>query len=150
MKAKISILVFLIITVTASFCKKGSSNDTLAIRNLSVSSCKTKGGSSKGIDSEYINLKTVGDYYLLVNHFNSKFGCQPGKITVSMNVSGSEISIDENESTFISNCVCPYDVDFKLGPLQYITYILKFQKGGVTFKEFTINFSKLSDITIDL
>ena len=149
MKTKIIASLLLMILVT-TVCKKGSTNDPLAIKNLSVSDCKNKGDSDKGIDSEYITIKTVDDTYLAVNHISSMFNCQPGEITMTINVSGNEILLDENESSHSVNCVCPYDIYFKLGPLQYGTYILKFQKGGQTFKEYTIDFQKSSDIKIDL
>ena len=150
MKAKIILPVLLIMAIAVTVCKKGSSNDTLAVKDLSVSDCKNKGDSEKGIDSEYITIKTVDDSYLTVNHINSMFNCQPGKITIAINISGNEISIDENESTSLANCLCQYDIDFKLGPLQYGTFILKFQKGGQIFKEYIIDFQKSTDIRIDL
>jgi hypothetical protein len=149
MKAKI-ILSLLIMTLITVVCKKGSPDDPLTIMNLSVSDCKNKGDSNKGIDSEYITIKTVDDSYLAVNHVSSIFNCQPGEITITINVSGNELSLNENESSHSVNCVCPYDIYFKLGPLQYGTYILKFQKGGQTFKEYTIDFQKSADIRIDL
>jgi hypothetical protein len=58
--------------------------------------------------------------------------------------------MDENESSSLADCICPYDIDFKLGPLQYGTYILKFKRGGLTFKEYTLDFKKSTDIKIDL
>jgi hypothetical protein len=149
MKAKIIVSLLIMISLT-TVCKKGSSNDPLTIMNLSVSDCKNKGVSEKGVDSEYITIRTVNDSYLGINHISSIFNCQPGEITMTINASGNEISLDENESSHSVNCVCPYDIYFTLGPLRYGTYILKFQKGGQTFKEYTIDFQKSSDIKIDL
>jgi len=150
MKAKIIYPIFLLLIVALTSCKKEFPNDTLSIKDLSVSDCKTKGGSSKGIDPEYITLKTVDDYYLLVNHINAMFNCEPGQITVTIEISSNEISMEEDESSSLADCICPYDIDFKLGPLQYGTYILKFKRGGLTFKEYTLDFKKSTDIKIDL
>ena len=150
MKAKVIYPIFLLLIVGLTSCKKEFPNDPLSIKDLSVSDCKTKGGSSNGIDPEYITLKTVDDYYLLVNHINAMFNCEPGQITVTIKISSNEISMDENESSSLADCICPYDIDFKLGPLQYDTYILKFKKGGLTFKEYTLDFKKSTDIKIDL
>jgi len=150
MKAKIIYPIFLLLIVALTSCKKEFPNDPLSIKDLSVSDCKTKGGSSKGIDPEYITLKTVDDYYLLVNHINAMFNCEPGQITVTIEISSNEISMDEDESSSLADCICPYDIDFKLGPLQYGTYILKFKRGGLTFKEYTLDFKKSTDIKIDL
>lgn len=150
MKAKIIYPIFLLLIVALTSCKKEFPNDPLSIKDLSVSDCKTKGGSSKGIDPEYITLKTVDDYYLLVNHINAMFNCEPGQITVTIEISSNEISMEEDESSSLADCICPYDIDFKLGPLQYGTYILKFKRGGLTFKEYTLDFKKSTDIKIDL
>ena len=150
MKAKIIYPIFLLLIVGLTSCKKEFPNDPLAIKDLSVSICKTKGGTAKGIDPEYITIKTVDDYYLLDNHINSMFNCQPGQITITINVSDNVVSMDENESSSLANCICPYDLEFKLGPLKYGTYNLKFQKSGLTFKEYTLDFKKSTDVKIDL
>jgi hypothetical protein len=150
MKTPVICSFLLILTFAVTSCKKEFPDDPLALKDLSVSDCKTKGDNSKGVEQEYITLKTVDDYYLLFNHFNSIFNCEPGEITVSVEITSNEISITEKESTAMANCVCPYDLEFELGPLQYGSYILKFKKGGLIFKEYTLNFKKSTDIRIDL
>ena len=150
MKNKVVYIISLLLIAGTTSCKKEFPNDPLSIKDLSVSDCKTKGGSTKGTNPEYITLKTVDDYYLLINHINAMFNCEPGQITVTIAVSSNEISMDENESSSLADCICPYDIDFKLGPLQYETYILKFKRGGFTFKKYTLDFKKSTDIKIDL
>jgi hypothetical protein len=150
MKNKVICPVLLLLIAGMTSCKKEFPNDLLSIKDFFVSDCKTKGVSSKGIDPEYITIKTVDDYYILVNHINAMFNCEPGQITVTIEVSSNEISMDENESSSLANCICPYDIDFKLGPLQYGVYILKFKRGVLTFKEYILDFRKSTDIKIDL
>jgi hypothetical protein len=151
MRNKVLYPIFLLLIISITSCNKEFPNDPLSIKDLSVSDCKTKGGTSKGIDPEYITIRTVDDYYLLVNHINAMFNCQPGQITVTISVSSNEITMTENESSSLADCICTYDIDFKLGPLQYGTYILKFRRGGwFTFKEYTLDFKKSTDIKIDL
>ena len=148
---KISFLHFLILVlaVTMTSCRKEFPNDPIDIRNLSVSGCKTNGSRSNGIYPEYITIKTVDDYYLLINHINSMLNCEPGEISVSLeNISLDKISCDENESSSLANCICPYDIEFKLGPLEYSTYTILFKKGGLTFKELYLSFNKSTDIKI--
>jgi hypothetical protein len=150
MKNKVIYPILLLLIVSMTSCKKEFPNDPLSIKDLSVSDCKTKGGSSKGIDPEYITLEAVDDYYLLVNNINAMFNCEPGQITVTINISSNEISMEENESSSFTDCICPYDIDFKLGPLQYDIYVLKFKRGALTFKEYTLDFKKSTDIRVDL
>ena len=128
MKAKITYPIFLLLIVALTSCKKEFPNDPLAIKDLSVSSCKTKGRTTKGIDPEYITIKTTDDYYLLVNHINSMFNCQPGQITVTTNVLDNVVSMDENESSSLANCICPYDLEFKLGSIKIWVLQLEISK----------------------
>jgi hypothetical protein len=140
----------LILTFAVTSCKKEFPDDPFALKDLSVSDCKTKADNAKGLEQEYITLKTIDDYYLLFNHFNSIFNCEPGEITVSVEITSNEISITEKESTAMANCVCPYDLEFKLGPLQYGSYKIIFKKAGLIFKEYNLDFKKSTDIKIDL
>jgi len=140
----------LILTFAVTSCKKEFPDDPLALKELSVGECKTKGNDVKGTEQEYITIKTVDDYYLLINHFNSIFNCEPGEITVSIEISSSDITITEIESDPKVNCVCPYDLNFKLGPLQYGSYKIIFKKAGLIFKEYNLDFKKSTDIKIEL
>jgi len=145
-----SICSFLLISIFAfTSCKKEFPDDPFASTDLSVSDCKTKGDNTKGADQEFITIKTIDDYYLLLNHFNSVFNCEPGEITVSVEITSNEITITEKESSSLANCVCPYDLEFKIGPLQYGDYHLVFKKAGLIFKEYNLNFKKSTDIQIN-
>jgi hypothetical protein len=144
------ILAILILAAGVTCCKKGFPDDPLALSNLTVSDCKSKGDDTKASDPEYITLKTVKDYYLQFNHFNSLMNCEPGQITVSVEIVADTIFIDENEETSAADCICPYDLEFRLGPLHYKDYPVRFQKGGLTYKEYSLSFNKSTDVRIDI
>lgn len=150
MRTKLIYPIFVLLTISILSCKKELPNDPLAIKDLSVSGCKSKNTAKNIFGAEYITLKTIDDFYIQLDHINSIFNCEPGQITVTINVSSDVISMDENESSSAADCICPNDLSFKLGPLQYGTYFLNFQKGGLTFKEYTLDFNKSTDIKIDL
>jgi len=141
-------LLFIAIALTS--CKKEFPDDPLAIDKLSVSDCKTKGDNSKAADPEYITIKTVDDYYLKFSHINSILNCEPGIITVGIEIKSDTISVNETEESSLANCVCPYDIEFRLGPLEYGIYPVKFQKGGNTFIEYSLNYNKSTDVRIDI
>jgi hypothetical protein len=141
---------FLVIAIALTSCKKEFPDEPLAIDKLSVSDCKTKGDGSKGIDPEYITIKTVDDYYLHFSHFNSILNCEPGKITVAIEIKSDTISVNETEESSIANCVCPYDIDFRLGPLEYGIYPVKFKKRDLTIKEYSLNYNKSTNVRIDI
>lgn len=143
-------LAILILVAGVTCCKKGFPDDPLSLSNLTVSECKSKGDNTKASDQEYITLKTVNDYYLLFNHINSLMNCEPGQITVSVEIKADTIFVDENEETSFANCICPYDLEFRLGPLHYGDYPVRFQKGGLTYKEYSLTFNKSTDVKIDI
>lgn len=142
--------IFLSLTVLCSSCKKEFPDDPLSVSDYSVSTCKGRIELKKGEIPEYITLKTVNSYYLKFTHVNSMFNCSPGEITVSLSYSPGSVVIDENESQAGERCICPYDLQFILGPLEYGTYKIEFQKAGVTFKEYSLDFSRTTDVRIDL
>jgi hypothetical protein len=150
MRTKFIYPLFLFLLMALTSCKKEFPKDPLALSDLSVTGCKTKGDNAKNVDPEYINIKTVENYYLRFSHINSFFNCEPGELTVSAEISADRITINENETTSSANCICPYDVVFKLGPLEYGTYTIIFQKGGLTFKEYSLTYKKSTDVRIDI
>lgn len=149
MKHKI-LYSILFIAIALTSCKKEFPDDPLAIDKLSISDCKTKGDNSTAADPEYITIKTVDDYYLHFSHINSILNCEPGKITLAIEIRSDTISVNETEESSLANCVCPYDIEFRLGPLEYGIYPIKFQKGGFTFKEYSLNYNKSTDVRIDI
>lgn len=140
----------IILMIAFGSCKKEFPNDPLAITDLSASDCKTKGSSVKATGEEYISLQTVNDFYLLFSHINSIFNCHPGQITISLEISADTIKINEDETEAGANCICPYDIKFKIGPLKYGTYIIIFQKGGLTFKEYSLDYKKTTNVKVDI
>jgi len=150
MKSQIIYSFLLILTIAFTSCKKEFPKDPLAMSDLSVAGCKTKSDNAKSFDTEYITIKTVDNYYLRFSHINTLFNCEPGEITVSVSISSDRITINENETKSLANCICPYDIVFNLGPLEYGAYTIIFQKGGLTYKEYLLTYKKSTDARIDI
>jgi len=134
--------------MTFTSCKKEIADDL--ITDLTVSECKGRTYLPKGSSEEYITIKTVEDVYLLFSHINSIFNCDPGEITVTADITSGTITIEEKESKAGLRCICPYDITFKLGPLEYGNYNIIFQKEGNTFKEYSLDFNESTDVKIDI
>jgi hypothetical protein len=143
-------LCIFLLTFTFAGCKKEFPNNPFTIDNITVSDCKSIGENKKGGSPMYISLKTVDNYYLQFDHINSWFNCEPGQISISVEINSNDIIIDENESSSLADCICPYDIGCRIGPLQYGSYSIKFQKGGLTFKEYLLDFNKKTDVQINL
>lgn len=150
MKRKAFLYPVMVLTVTIISCSKEFPNDPFQSKDLLISSCKTKGGPAKGYDPEYITLKTHDDYYILFNHINSLFNCDPGQITLTVDKEDNTITIDENELMKGVHCICPYDLSCTIGPLPYGHYSMIFKKSGMTFKEYPMDFTKSTNIRIDI
>jgi hypothetical protein len=150
MKTQVISTFLMIFFLAATSCKKEFPDNPLTIDNLTVSDCKSVGLNKGSTSPMYITLKTVNDYYIQYDHINSWFNCEPGQITVSFEMSSDSITLDENESSSAANCICPFDVSCRIGPLQYGTYTIKCKKGGIAFKELTIDFKKSMNIQVDL
>lgn len=127
MKTKAFFSFLLILTFVVSSCKKELSNCTVVVNDLSYGDCKTKGSTTTIFDPEYITLKTIDSDYILCEHINTIFNCDPGEIAVSVQMLGDTIIIDENEIKAAADCICPYDLTFKIGSLQYGVYPIKWK-----------------------
>ena len=72
-------------------------------------------------------------------------------IIIEATLVGNNIQINEYETDHSANCICPYDLEFKIGPLRYDTYVLTLKKGGfeILVEEFVFksDLNKRIDIT---
>ena len=125
-------------------CEKTYDLKNLKIDQIFFSDCKT----SKGI-IESIAYKTVNKNYLSITHVNSFFNCDPGQLSVDIKIQNDTIVINEAEERGLANCVCPYDFNFMIGPIDYGTYNFILEKGGLLYIKFSIDFnSKTNDSNI--
>ncbi len=120
-------------------CEKENSQITLSVDQITYGDCKP--GTKKSGTSEYIEYITVDAEYLQINHVNAWFNCEPGKIFVSAELINDTIVIHEDEETALANCICPYDLSYRIGPMNYDRYIFSIRRGGCIYTEFSINFN---------
>jgi hypothetical protein len=150
MKTRLVHLVVIVLTVSLTSCNKKTLENPLEVKDFTSSECKLKDGITKGDEEEYITLWTLDDNFILFNHINSVFNCDPGQISVSIIKSDNKIIIDEDESKSGLRCLCPYDIKCTMGPLEYGTYSVVFQKKGVIYQECSMVFNELTNIKIDI
>ncbi len=107
-------------------------------KDLSHTDCKTATKSSER--KEYLELSEA-DKYLAIKHINAVFNCCPGELLVTSEVRNDTIFINETEKEAGCKCICPYDLEYKVGALDYgkyhvilsdsKSYKVKFSLGGV-------------------
>lgn len=122
-------------------------DDQFSIKEIEYGTCKP---TTKSTIEEYMLLSVNDNYFLKVEHINAMFNCSPGQIIVIASVKGNEVIINEYETEGNANCICPYDLDYVIGPLRYETYNLVLQRDGLEVYRGAINFKSNLDIKIDI
>ncbi len=134
------VIVFLLMS-----CENIHDLNKLKVDKIKYGDCKTD--SKKSEITERIEYKTVDNYYLEIKHINGMFNCEPGRLFVNISTDNNIVFIDENEEYANANCICPYDLCYRIGPMEYGYYILEFQRGGLKYVEFPVDFnSKTSGV----
>jgi hypothetical protein len=117
-------------------CEKVYDPTALSVDQITYGDCKSD--IKKSDDPGYIEYFTVDADYLQINHINAWFNCEPGHIFVSAQLIQDTIAVEENEETLGANCICPYDLSYRIGPLNYGRYVFRMERGDI---EFSINFN---------
>jgi len=117
-------------------CEKENSPKLPSVGKITYGDCKPI--TKKSGESEYLEYKTVDTDYLQINHINAWFNCEPGEIFVTAELINGAIVVDAYEETALANCICPYDLSYRIGPLNYGRYIIRILRGDI---EFSINFN---------
>ena len=147
---KIKLLYFLfILTIIGLSCEDSKFPDEqFSVQDIKYGTCKPE---MKSVLNEYVLLSVKDEYYISFDHINSYFNCSPGQIIIEATLDGNSIQINEYETDHSANCICPYDLEFIIGPLRYDTYILTVKRGGleILVEEFVFksNLNKRIDIT---
>ncbi len=133
------IITFLFITFFA--CEK-QDEQTNVVRIINFSHTDCKKDNNKSVETEYIKYKTVDKNYLEINHINTIFNCCPGELTINASVEKDTITIFENESEQACKCLCPYDLNYTFGPIEYGKYHVIVNKNNSVFTKFIIDFNE--------
>jgi hypothetical protein len=148
MKKKIFVLIGVLLTIISAGC---SSDDNFSDNQefestlifFSQTGCKKTGTNSSDVLSviygtESIEYEGTKDGYLIINHINALFCCD-ANITTTVSIDNNVITIFEHADP-ITDCICPYDLNMKIGPLKNITYSIVIEDGHPDKKSFTIEF----------
>jgi hypothetical protein len=144
----VSILSVSLLLLFSFSCKKNEPPENqFSARDVYYGECKS---TTKIAFDEHILLYFHNENYLAVSHNNAMFNCSPGQIIVDAKIEGRNIIVDEYETDSSSNCICPYDISYNIGPLPYESYTFIFQRGGYEVLREEIIFDSEIDIRIDL
>jgi len=145
-------IIFLcgIIVLSAFGCKDNENllipeDRLLEVKYSTYIGCKSEKNSVDDI-SEYIELQTVDSNYLEVNHINVLFNCCPS-IIVQARVEDRVIICNEIDTLPLCNCMCLFDINYIIGPLEYNKYTFKLLRDyGKDAFEHDIDFNKKTNL----
>jgi len=149
-------IIFLcgIIVLSAFGCKDNKNllipeNRLLEVKNLIYDGCKSVNDSVDDVN-EYIELQTVDSNYLEVNHINVLFNCCPS-IIIHARVEDRAIICNEIDTLPMCNCMCLFDINYKIGPLEYTQYSFELLRdyGKDAFK-ISLDFNQKTSLNIRL
>ena len=124
---------------------------SFGVINFKNSSCKSSHktilANNQAGDSETMQIKSENGNWN-VKHINAMFNCDPGKLTATGDTSGFTININENEEKHDENCLCLYDLSYKVGPIAHGKYTVILNKMGSEYFRFSIDYTSSVDTTI--
>lgn len=130
-----------------------SKENSIGITDFTVTGCKNNQKSLKtdsiSDDKEMIELKALKNGYLSFKQINTYFNCE-ARVTADASLQDTIITVSETEPIPSSNCLCPYDLSFKLGPLSEGTYYCIITRGKAEYTHFTINYHADLDTTFEV
>ncbi len=144
---KITFLVALFLSVGIWGCedKEENKNDNIyEITDFSYTECKPQ--TKSDYPKEYLELKSEGKY-LKIKHINAEFNCCPEELLINSKISNDTIFVYQDEKISGCNCVCRYDLNYKVGTLKYKTYHFVLNHMNSVLMEFDLDFdTKLNKV----
>lgn len=137
-----SIILFLAFVCTA--CNKNDEDihGEIAIKDFNYVGCKNE--SEKSAPIETLKCKAEGNY-LFVKHENALFNCCIDALVVEVSQDSSSVILAEKETGAYCDCICRYDLECKVGPLEYGEYVFVLKRDSMTHTEFKLYFSSTTD-----
>ncbi len=151
------ILISMIALVVVSSCDKSSDSERLhqfrdEYQNdgLHYSGCKGSGLKSISAGDTCVVLQTAEANYLKVKHFDAVFNCAFDSLKIDFTVDANEIYVKESHINPNMFCTCTYDIEYKIGPLEYGTYTINILDESTGQNEVTVDFEFTENTNVTL
>lgn len=144
-----AVFVFTVIS-----CTKLPWYSDVRVKDITTGECKNS--TLKSVFPDYpeaLVLKTGKRHVLEVTHINAVFNCcLPAGISVEAEIRNDSLFLMENEKEpGICNCICPYDVNYSLSPLEYRDYVfVLLWPDGAVRETFSFTFNENTDIRFSI
>ena len=118
------ILFFIVVTPFLISCEKSTFSE-FDVYDIKHEGCKTF-KSLMGKNQDCIEYQTVNDSYLKIYRTNAAFNCCIDDIKITSTDHEGVITVKETEiCPNPCDCICLYDLEYTLGPLEYGNYTLR-------------------------
>jgi hypothetical protein len=107
---------------------------------LFYSGCKDTNLKSTYAKKACVTLQTVDSNYLDIQHFDAVFNCVFDSLAIDYNVDGNVINVKESHVNPNAFCTCKYDIEYKIGPLEYGTYSINILDESLNKNEVCFDF----------
>jgi hypothetical protein len=132
-------------------CKKDNDlmrldNRILEVRNINISQCKSEvitndlNVTYDENSEEYLKIQTVDSNFLKINHCDVWFNCYPS-IEITAKIENRVIIYSATDTLPLYNCVCLYDLECNIGPLEFTQFTFEYHRAGTLIKKFNLNFN---------
>ena len=78
-------------------------------------------------------LWSYGNNTLFLTHLNACFNCCPGQIYASIGINDNHILIREREAQAACDCLCLFDLDYRITDLPSGSYVLEIEEPYVKY-----------------
>lgn len=113
-------------------------DQVLKTLELTHTNCKQLKSASP---EEYIEYQTTEDNFLSIKHVNASLNCCPDSILVVSGIKDGKLNYTVCHKAIYCNCNCYYDLNCKIGPLEYGKYTFRISVCTGAKAEFILNFT---------
>ncbi len=118
------VMFVIVVTSLLISCEKSTFNH-FKVYDMKHEGCKTF-KSLTGKNQDCIEYQTVNDSYLKIYRTNAAFNCCIDNINITSTNQEGIITVKETEiCPHPCDCICLYDLEYIIGPLEYGNYTLR-------------------------
>jgi len=138
-----AIVTFFFILALASCKKEETIVRQISLTDVGFSDCKATENGTATTGDEQVEYSYEEGSLLHFVHRNVIFNCcqSENNLTVEVSLSGDSIIVHEFEKEpALCNCICPYDMECTIGPLEEKQYWIIVKAGGIETCRFPVYF----------
>jgi hypothetical protein len=142
------LLLPLCVVLLGSGCKDDNAiNGKIKIKDFNYTGCKNENELEESADTELIEYKVADGNYLEIKHKDVYFNCCFDELITNVELDSTSIIFTEDETGAGCDCICRYDIECKIGPLEYGEYLFVLKRSTRIKSEFKLLFNFSTDST---